>query len=187
MPFAGGLTLITGVGDVIISLIKSALFGLSAGLIACYKGISVGGGPGRRGQCGQRDSGVHLRGVVREINIIAHRCGSAGNPVSQNVIRARFSPAVSPRLGLVGGLGPESGSRRSSTEETLRSRSGDAFVYYRLERDRAVELRRWAWGLGALAVIGGTIVIVGFLTLTTGALRLRCRATTSSLRWAWRR
>ena len=32
-------------GDVIISLIKAALFGLAAGLIACYKGISVGGGP----------------------------------------------------------------------------------------------------------------------------------------------
>jgi phospholipid/cholesterol/gamma-HCH transport system permease protein len=43
--FAAGLTLITGVPDVIIALVKATLFGLSAGLIACYKGISVGGGP----------------------------------------------------------------------------------------------------------------------------------------------
>ena len=43
--FAAGLTLIIGVADVMIALVKAALFGLSAGLIACYKGISVGGGP----------------------------------------------------------------------------------------------------------------------------------------------
>ena len=43
--FAAGLTLIIGSLDVTIALVKAALFGLSAGLIACYKGISVGGGP----------------------------------------------------------------------------------------------------------------------------------------------
>ena len=43
--FVASLTLITGLPDVILGLLKSALFGLSAGLIACYKGISVGGGP----------------------------------------------------------------------------------------------------------------------------------------------
>jgi phospholipid/cholesterol/gamma-HCH transport system permease protein len=39
------LTLLTGLPDVIICVAKAAVFGLSAGLIACYKGISVGGGP----------------------------------------------------------------------------------------------------------------------------------------------
>src|SRR5882672_12695222 len=43
--FAAGLTLIIGAADVTIALAKAALFGLSAGMIACYKGISVGGGP----------------------------------------------------------------------------------------------------------------------------------------------
>ena len=43
--FAAGLTLIIGAVDVTIALAKAALFGLSAGMIACYKGISVGGGP----------------------------------------------------------------------------------------------------------------------------------------------
>jgi phospholipid/cholesterol/gamma-HCH transport system permease protein len=44
-PFVAGLTLLTGPGDIAITLIKAALFGMAAGLIACYKGISVGGGP----------------------------------------------------------------------------------------------------------------------------------------------
>jgi phospholipid/cholesterol/gamma-HCH transport system permease protein len=43
--FVAGLTLLTGTADVIIGLAKATLFGLAAGLIACYKGISVGGGP----------------------------------------------------------------------------------------------------------------------------------------------
>jgi phospholipid/cholesterol/gamma-HCH transport system permease protein len=43
--FAAGLTLIVGLPQVIIALIKAALFGLAASLIACYKGMSVGGGP----------------------------------------------------------------------------------------------------------------------------------------------
>ncbi len=43
--FVAGLTLITGLPDVVVSVVKAALFGLAAGLIACYKGISAGGGP----------------------------------------------------------------------------------------------------------------------------------------------
>jgi phospholipid/cholesterol/gamma-HCH transport system permease protein len=39
--FAGGLTLLTGSSDVILGLVKGALFGMSAALIACYKGMSV--------------------------------------------------------------------------------------------------------------------------------------------------
>lgn len=43
--FIGGLTLVVGLTDVMVALAKAALFGFAAGLIACYKGISVGGGP----------------------------------------------------------------------------------------------------------------------------------------------
>ncbi|CDO29030.1 MULTISPECIES: MlaE family ABC transporter permease [Mycolicibacterium] len=43
--FVAGFTLLTGVAEVVIALIKGAIFGTVAGLIACYKGISVGGGP----------------------------------------------------------------------------------------------------------------------------------------------
>lgn len=43
--FAAGLTLLTGASEVIVSLAKATIFGMTAGLIACYKGITVGGGP----------------------------------------------------------------------------------------------------------------------------------------------
>ncbi len=43
--FAAGMTLITGLAKVVVGMVKAALFGLAAGLIACFKGISVGGGP----------------------------------------------------------------------------------------------------------------------------------------------
>lgn len=43
--FVAGMTLLTGLPQVLVSLCKALLFGLSAGLIACYKGLSVGGGP----------------------------------------------------------------------------------------------------------------------------------------------
>jgi phospholipid/cholesterol/gamma-HCH transport system permease protein len=45
---------------------------------------------------------------------------------------------------------------------------GDVFVHYRRELVRLVA--QMSLGTGALAVIGGTVVIVGFLTLSTGAL-----------------
>lgn len=43
--FAAGLPLLVGAPEVIFAVVKGALFGLAAGLIACYKGITVGGGP----------------------------------------------------------------------------------------------------------------------------------------------
>jgi phospholipid/cholesterol/gamma-HCH transport system permease protein len=43
--FVAGMTLFTGTSEIVISLIKAALFGLVAALVGCYKGISVGGGP----------------------------------------------------------------------------------------------------------------------------------------------
>lgn len=43
--FVAGMTLFTGLPEIVISLTKASLFGLVAALIGCYKGISVGGGP----------------------------------------------------------------------------------------------------------------------------------------------
>src|SRR6202011_3789755 len=39
--FVNSLTVITGIGKVLVAWIKAALFGMAAGLIACYNGISV--------------------------------------------------------------------------------------------------------------------------------------------------
>ncbi len=44
----------------------------------------------------------------------------------------------------------------------------DALVHYKVETVRLIA--QMSLGTGALAVIGGTVVIVGFLTLSTGAL-----------------
>jgi phospholipid/cholesterol/gamma-HCH transport system permease protein len=44
----------------------------------------------------------------------------------------------------------------------------DALVHYKIETIRLIA--QMSLGTGALAIIGGTVVIVGFLTLSTGAL-----------------
>jgi phospholipid/cholesterol/gamma-HCH transport system permease protein len=43
--YAASLTLLVGVTEVVIAFAKAAVFGLIAGFIACYKGLTVGGGP----------------------------------------------------------------------------------------------------------------------------------------------
>ena len=50
---------------------------------------------------------------------------------------------------------------------TLRS-IGDVFLNYRVELIRLIA--QMGLGTGALAIVGGTVAIVGFLTLSTGAL-----------------
>jgi phospholipid/cholesterol/gamma-HCH transport system permease protein len=42
--FAAGMTVLTGVPELIISGVKAALFGLVAGLVACYRGLTIVGG-----------------------------------------------------------------------------------------------------------------------------------------------
>ena len=64
--FAAGITLLTGVPEVIISCVKAALFGLIAGLVACYRGSDDHRRRRQGGrQRGQRDRGVCVHGVVR--------------------------------------------------------------------------------------------------------------------------
>lgn len=72
--FIGGLTVITSGIDVFISLVKAAIFGLSAGLIACYKGISVGGGPAGVGNA-VNETVVLTFMALFAINIIATAAG----------------------------------------------------------------------------------------------------------------
>ena len=72
--FAAGLTLLTGMADVIVSLVKATLFGMAAGLIACYKGISVGGGPAGVGNA-VNETVVFTFMVLFAINIIVTAVG----------------------------------------------------------------------------------------------------------------
>jgi len=43
--FVSGLTLLTHLPEMVISEVKAGLFGLIAGLVACFRGLSVKGGP----------------------------------------------------------------------------------------------------------------------------------------------
>lgn len=43
--FISGLTILTGLGELIISEVKAVLFGLMAGLVGCYRGLTAKGGP----------------------------------------------------------------------------------------------------------------------------------------------
>lgn len=43
--WASSLTLLVHLPDVIVGLVKAALFGLAGSLIACFQGLTVGGGP----------------------------------------------------------------------------------------------------------------------------------------------
>jgi phospholipid/cholesterol/gamma-HCH transport system permease protein len=72
--FAGGMTIITHLADVVIALIKAGLFGLAAGLIACYKGTSVGGGPAGVGNA-VNETVVFTFVALFAINIIASAVG----------------------------------------------------------------------------------------------------------------
>jgi phospholipid/cholesterol/gamma-HCH transport system permease protein len=68
--YVGTLTEITGIGKVVVGWIKAALFGLTAGLIACYKGVSVGGGPAGVGNA-VNETVVYTFVSLFAINIIA--------------------------------------------------------------------------------------------------------------------
>jgi phospholipid/cholesterol/gamma-HCH transport system permease protein len=57
-----------------VAVIKAALFGLAAGLIACYKGISVEGGPAGVGNA-VNETVVYTFVALFAINIVATAVG----------------------------------------------------------------------------------------------------------------
>ncbi|WP_123023616.1 MlaE family ABC transporter permease [Mycolicibacterium stellerae] len=72
--FVAGLTLLVGAPEVVICLIKAALFGLAASLIACYKGISVDGGPAGVGNA-VNETVVYSFVALFVINVISTAVG----------------------------------------------------------------------------------------------------------------
>jgi phospholipid/cholesterol/gamma-HCH transport system permease protein len=72
--WVAGLTVLTGIADVVVSLVKATLFGMAAGLIACYKGISVGGGPAGVGNA-VNETVVFTFMVLFAINVIVTAVG----------------------------------------------------------------------------------------------------------------
>lgn len=72
--YAAGMTVLTRFPDVVLAIVKAALFGLSAGMIACYKGMSVGGGPAGVGNA-VNETVVYTFVALFAINIVATAVG----------------------------------------------------------------------------------------------------------------
>jgi phospholipid/cholesterol/gamma-HCH transport system permease protein len=72
--FVGSLTTITHAADVVIAWVKASVFGLSAGLIACHKGMTVGGGPAGVGNA-VNETVVFTFVTLFAINIVATAVG----------------------------------------------------------------------------------------------------------------
>jgi phospholipid/cholesterol/gamma-HCH transport system permease protein len=86
--------------------------------------------------------------------------------VTRQVIGARY-PRLTRRAGNWASGWNRIGTQTQFYVKTLAS-IGDVFTHYRTELIRLIA--SMGLGAGALAIVGGTVAIVGFLTLTTGAL-----------------
>jgi phospholipid/cholesterol/gamma-HCH transport system permease protein len=67
--YVAGMTVLTKFPDTVLAMVKAAIFGLSAGLIACYKGTTVGGGPAGVGNA-VNETVVYTFMVLLAINTI---------------------------------------------------------------------------------------------------------------------
>lgn len=72
--FVAGLPLLVGVPEVVICLTKAAVFGFAGSLIACYKGMSVGGGPAAVGNA-VNETVVYTFLALFAINVVATAVG----------------------------------------------------------------------------------------------------------------
>jgi phospholipid/cholesterol/gamma-HCH transport system permease protein len=77
--WAAGLTLVVGLTDVVVSVVKAMLFGLAAGLIACYQGMSVGGGAQGVGNA-VNETIVYTFMVLFVINVVVSAVGVKVSP-----------------------------------------------------------------------------------------------------------
>src|SRR5262249_40723853 len=74
--FAAGITLLTGVPEVIISCVKAALFGLIAGLVACYRGLTITGGGAKAVGNAVNATGVYAFMALFVVNVVVTAIGS---------------------------------------------------------------------------------------------------------------
>jgi phospholipid/cholesterol/gamma-HCH transport system permease protein len=77
--WVAGLTLLVGLADVIIAIVKAALFGLAASLIACYKGTTVAGGPAGVGNA-VNETVVYTFMALFAIDVVATAVGVKVSP-----------------------------------------------------------------------------------------------------------
>ncbi|MBU9765933.1 ABC transporter permease [Mycobacterium sp. TNTM28] len=73
--FAAGITLLTGVPEVVISCVKAALFGLIAGMVACYRGLTISGGGAKAVGNAVNETVVYAFMALFVINVVVTAIG----------------------------------------------------------------------------------------------------------------
>ena len=73
--FAAGITLLTGVPEVIISCVKAMLFGFIAGLVACYRGLNISGGGAKAVGNAVNETVVYAFMALFAINVVVTAIG----------------------------------------------------------------------------------------------------------------
>ena len=73
--FAAGITLLTGVPELVISCVKALLFGLIAGLVACYRGLSISGGGAKAVGNAVNETVVYAFMALFVINVVVTAIG----------------------------------------------------------------------------------------------------------------
>jgi phospholipid/cholesterol/gamma-HCH transport system permease protein len=73
--FAAGITLLTGVPEVVISCVKAALFGFIAGLVACYRGLTISGGGAKAVGNAVNETVVYAFMALFVINVVVTAIG----------------------------------------------------------------------------------------------------------------
>ena len=168
------LTQLTGLPEVVIATVKALTFGLIAGLVGCYRGLTVRGGSKGLGTA-VNETVVLCVVALYAVNVVLTtigvqvRNGGPGMTMAQ-VLSGRF-PRVSADLRRFGGAAtrPLEEAGKLGWFAVLGGRDmGWALTRYRKEIVRLIA--EVGMGTGAMAVVGGTAVIIAFVTLSSGSL-----------------
>ncbi len=166
--YVSTLTLITGLPEVLISVVKATDFGLIAGLVGCYRGLTVSRRRQGRRHRGQRDAGAVRDRAVRGQRGADHdRCPVRNGaltcrPLRSCVLGSRGAPPVPTDWSAHPARFLDSVGHVAWFVVTAIGSIGHALRYYRKETLRLIA--EIGMGTGAMAVIGGTVAIVGFVT-----------------------
>ena len=168
------LTLVTGLPEVLISVVKATTFGLIAGLVGCYRGLTVAGGAKGVGTAVNETlvlCVIALFAVNVVLTTIGVRFGTGQLTWRRRTFCALASRGDTPAQSSVVGAPArflDSVGHVAWFVVTAIGSIGHALRYYRKETLRLIA--EIGMGTGAMAVIGGTVAIVGFVTLSGSSL-----------------
>ena len=173
--FVSGLTVLTHLGELILSEVKALLFGVVAGLVGCYRGLTVKGGPKGVG-IAVNETVVYAFICLFVINVIMTAIGvrvlakSHGDAACRVVVAPMsYDATLRVRRFFHRFAGPMDafGEQALFYGESMRY-IPNALTRYRKETIRLIA--EMTMGTGALVLIGGTVGVAAFLTLASGGV-----------------